>query len=210
MQNFKEPPQVKSFKEGMKGSQTHDIANLLSQVQQTAQDKALEKKPPQQMPTQQGPDFPEYQGPFQGRVQSPNIHMPQSQNISHLDSQIKAMDYITSPGQITKNFQAEEFASKGDGSIKVSPELVHRLQQLRDYLGVPIRVISGYRDPAHNKRVGGAPSSRHMSGEAADIVADGVSLAELAEAAKKFFGDGGIGSSYSSHVHVDVGPARTW
>lgn len=209
MQNFKEPPQVKSFKEGMKGSQTHDIANLLSQVQQTAQDLGLQRRPP---PIER-PSLPEYQGPFQGNLSRPthhNMQTPQSPDISHLDPQIKAMDYVTSPGQITKNFQAEEFASKGDGSIKVSPELVHRLQQLRDYLGVPIRVTSGYRDPAHNKRVGGAPSSRHMSGEAADIVADGVSLAELAEAAKKFFGDGGIGSSYSSHVHVDVGPARTW
>jgi len=119
-------------------------------------------------------------------------------------------EMITQPGQITKDFSAEEFACKGTGEVKVSDELVHRLQQLRDYLGVPVVITSGYRSPEHNASVNGAPNSRHISGEAADIQAEGVSMAELAEAAKKFFGDGGIGSSYSNHVHVDVGPARTW
>ncbi len=116
---------------------------------------------------------------------------------------------ITQPQQIG-DFNTSEFACKGTGKIKVSSELIRRLQALRDYLGVPIIVTSGYRSPEHNRAVKGAPNSRHTTGEAADIVAPGVSLQELAKAAEKFFGDGGIGSSYGSHVHVDVrsSPAR--
>ena len=45
------------------------------------------------------------------------------------------------------------------------------LDPLREAWGKPIRVNSGYRCPALNKAVGGAPASQHMRGEAADITA---------------------------------------
>lgn len=43
------------------------------------------------------------------------------------------------------------------------------LQPLRDALGVPIRVSSGYRSPRLNRAVGGSPTSQHLVGQAADI-----------------------------------------
>lgn len=43
------------------------------------------------------------------------------------------------------------------------------LDPLRKAYGKPITVTSGYRCPALNKAVGGAKSSQHMLGEAADI-----------------------------------------
>ncbi len=43
------------------------------------------------------------------------------------------------------------------------------LDPAREALGQPIRVNSGYRSPALNKRVGGAKHSYHLSGRAADI-----------------------------------------
>jgi uncharacterized protein YcbK (DUF882 family) len=43
------------------------------------------------------------------------------------------------------------------------------LQPTRDKLGQPIPVSSGYRCPELNKIIGGAVSSQHMKGEAADI-----------------------------------------
>lgn len=43
------------------------------------------------------------------------------------------------------------------------------LDPLRDALGGPIRVNSGYRCPELNRAVGGTPSSQHQYGEAADI-----------------------------------------
>lgn len=43
------------------------------------------------------------------------------------------------------------------------------LQPLRDELKEPIIVNSGYRSPELNKAVGGAKTSQHLTGEAADI-----------------------------------------
>lgn len=43
------------------------------------------------------------------------------------------------------------------------------LEPIRQKYGMPIRVNSGYRCPALNKLVGGAATSQHVTGEAADI-----------------------------------------
>ena len=43
------------------------------------------------------------------------------------------------------------------------------LDPLREQLGKPIYVNSGYRCPRHNLKVGGAVNSQHLKGEAADI-----------------------------------------
>ena len=43
------------------------------------------------------------------------------------------------------------------------------LQPLRDFLGKPVVISSGYRCPELNKAVGGVRNSQHMKGEAADI-----------------------------------------
>ena len=85
--------------------------------------------------------------------------------------------------QLTKNFKLVEFEKsdtaqrKGiDNSIPADliPNLKalceNVLQPLRDAVGVPVKISSGYRCPALNKAVGGSASSQHMRGEAADIV----------------------------------------
>ncbi len=43
------------------------------------------------------------------------------------------------------------------------------LQPLRDYLGKPVVISSGYRSEEVNKAVGGVKRSQHLRGEAADI-----------------------------------------
>ena len=55
------------------------------------------------------------------------------------------------------------------------------LQPLRDAVGVPVNVTSAYRSPAVNKAVGGAKTSQHVLGEAADIVVAGMSPREVCE-----------------------------
>lgn len=57
--------------------------------------------------------------------------------------------------------------------------LVERVQMIRDALGVPIAISSGYRCPELNKAVGGKPTSQHQLGLAADIHAKGYSAQEL-------------------------------
>ena len=43
------------------------------------------------------------------------------------------------------------------------------LQPLRDYLGKPVVISSGYRSEEVNRAVGGVKGSQHLKGEAADI-----------------------------------------
>ena len=43
------------------------------------------------------------------------------------------------------------------------------LQPLRDYLGKPVVISSGYRSEDVNRAVGGVKGSQHLKGEAADI-----------------------------------------
>lgn len=51
------------------------------------------------------------------------------------------------------------------------------LQPLRDALGVPVKVTSGYRCAALNARLkGSSKNSQHMTGQAADIIVPGINL----------------------------------
>jgi len=49
----------------------------------------------------------------------------------------------------------------------------HVLQPLRDAMGEPIKIGSGYRTRYLNEKVGGVPTSQHIKGEAADLCIDG-------------------------------------
>jgi hypothetical protein len=50
-------------------------------------------------------------------------------------------------------------------------ETARRMEKVRELLGVPIRITSGYRCPALNKAIGGAAESFHMLGLAVDFIA---------------------------------------
>ena len=58
---------------------------------------------------------------------------------------------------------------------------VNILQPLRDFIGRPIQVNSAFRSRRVNQLVGGADSSQHVLGQAADIVVAGMSPLELAK-----------------------------
>jgi hypothetical protein len=73
-------------------------------------------------------------------------------------------------------------------------------------IGAPLTFTSGYRDPEHNARVGGAKGSRHVHGDALDISTANLSdeqrtaLLRAAVAA----GARGVGIYPSGAIHVDV------
>lgn len=69
----------------------------------------------------------------------------------------------------TKNFKASEFACKCCGKNNINQNVIDMAQVIRDELGVPVRVNSGYRCPKHNAGVGGSKTSQHMNGNAADL-----------------------------------------
>lgn len=61
------------------------------------------------------------------------------------------------------------------------------LEPVRERLGKPIVVNSGFRCPIHNAAVGGVANSQHMKGEAADITCeDNKRLAEIIEQLGKY------------------------
>ena len=109
-----------------------------------------------------------------------------------------------------KNFTPAEIACRGTGQLKLHPEALDKLQALRDRLGKPLIVRSGYRSPEHNRNVGGAPRSKHMDGTAFDIAManhDPVAF-EVAARAVGFEGFGYY--PRSGFMHIDLGPARSW
>lgn len=79
-----------------------------------------------------------------------------------------------------KNFNCNEFRcpccgqpdATGLPQVRANIEALveNVLDPVRERLGMPIRVNSGYRCPKHNAEVGGVPRSQHMVGEAADVV----------------------------------------
>lgn len=105
--------------------------------------------------------------------------------------------------QISRNFKLKEFQCK-DGSelVKLDEILLEKLQQLRDRTGKAVQVVSGYRTPEYNRKIGGAPRSQHMEGKAADIKIKGMTPAEVALLAEQI-GFKGIGV-YPTFTHVDV------
>lgn len=112
----------------------------------------------------------------------------------------------SSGGKVSKNFLFAEFKSKGNGDIRVKRALVFGLEKLRSRVGKPLRIISAYRDPAHNKKVRGASHSQHLSGSAADIPY-GYATPALVRSLQVF---GGIGIACKKYVtHVDVRAGST-
>ncbi|MEL6479030.1 MAG: D-Ala-D-Ala carboxypeptidase family metallohydrolase [Pseudomonadota bacterium] len=73
------------------------------------------------------------------------------------------------PGWTSRYFQPYELASGGDGRVQVTVALVASLDRTRHGFGAPIRILSGYRDPRWNARIGGARRSRHLVSDAVDI-----------------------------------------
>lgn len=109
-----------------------------------------------------------------------------------------------------KNFSPAEIACRGTGQLKLVPEAMDKLQALRDRLGKPLIVRSGYRSPEHNKAVGGAKASKHMEGTAFDISMANHDPVAFEAAARAV---GFLGFGYyprSGFMHIDLGPARSW
>lgn len=117
------------------------------------------------------------------------------------------------------NFQLIELACK-DGSpvpdqyIGNAEILLDNLQVLRDFLGEPVRINSGYRSPLYNKKIGGVKNSQHLLAKAADITVKSKTPKQLAAIIEKLIAkglmkQGGLGI-YPGFVHYDIrkGAAR--
>lgn len=107
--------------------------------------------------------------------------------------------------KVGKHFKVKEFACQ-DGSqvVFIDSYLVSILDILRNKVGKPVIINSGYRTPERNKAVGGAKYSYHMRGMAADIRINGMSAKEIANELNKIIPyECGI-IVYNTWVHIDT------
>lgn len=124
------------------------------------------------------------------------------------------MKYFTL-AEMTKSSTAQRKGINNSPSIQVCQSLTALIEKvldpLREAYGKPIIVTSGYRCEKLNKAVGGAASSQHVKGEAADIR----SVQDTPEENKKLFDlivklklpfDQLINEYGYDWVHVSFGP----
>ena len=114
--------------------------------------------------------------------------------------------------RLAPDFQVREFRCKdGSDTVMVDETLTVVLQCIREHFGKPVTITSGYRTAAHNAAVGGAKSSQHLLGRAADIRVEGVSVEDIAAYTESLMPDwGGVGrypvkaGRATGWVHVDT------
>lgn len=92
----------------------------------------------------------------------------------------------------------------------VNEEVTSRFNELQQFVG-PLKVISGYRSPSYNRRVGGAKKSQHTSGNAIDIDVSHLSIEQRQDLIKyaSALGYRGIGV-YPNSIHLDMSSRRYW
>jgi uncharacterized protein YcbK (DUF882 family) len=72
-----------------------------------------------------------------------------------------------------------------------------------------MRVTCAYRNPAHNKRVGGKANSQHLAGTAFDIAVPSMDYAREVERLAIEEGFTAIGRYPSRHfIHIDMRPRK--
>ena len=119
--------------------------------------------------------------------------------------------------QLSPAFKVREFRCRdGSDAIMIDQTLVVLLQAIREHFGKAVTITSGYRTRTHNTAVGGAKSSQHLLGRAADIQVAGVSVEDVASYAEALMPDwGGVGrypikpGRARGWVHVDTRPNKS-
>jgi len=118
-------------------------------------------------------------------------------------------------GDLTENFSRSEFSCHCkypdcDGktpTVSLLP-IAMALEKIRETIGIPVVVYSGYRCRKHNADQGSQETSQHRKGLAADLhTADhpGWTTEQLYDIAKSIPDFKGLGI-YNGFIHVDVRP----
>ena len=122
--------------------------------------------------------------------------------------------------QLTKNFSLTEFTQSATAArlnISNSPnekelenikKTAEYLQIIRDEIGVPMRISSGFRSKKLNKAIKGSLTSAHCYGSAVDIHASGYTSTELAFKVKEMADSGKI--PFDQIILEFPGTSNTW
>ena len=109
--------------------------------------------------------------------------------------------------KLSESFRVGEFACKdGSDKILIDDALVGYLQRIRNWAGVPLIISSGYRTPFYNAKIGGASSSQHTKGKAADVYAKdrAKSIYQIAKYAEAIGVHGIECNEDKNYVHLDT------
>jgi uncharacterized protein YcbK (DUF882 family) len=107
--------------------------------------------------------------------------------------------------KVGQHFKVREFACKDRSQVVfIDSYLVSILDILRNQVGKPVIITSGYRTPAWNEKCDGAKYSYHMRGMAADIRVNGMNPKEIANKLNKIIPDSCGIIVYSTWVHIDT------
>ncbi len=134
-------------------------------------------------------DFYDYPSPLNANYREP---------IAYLD--VQSIDLST---KIAPNFRLSEISVPHKGQWQVvQPHAIEKLQAVRDEAG-GLSVKSGFRSPEYNaQQPGAATRSRHMYGDAFDLLPSAVSQQKLYEICNSH-GAGYTAKYTSGHVHCD-------
>ena len=98
------------------------------------------------------------------------------EEIVQLNSQAKLSEHFTL-GEMTTSNHKEVYNIPSHEAIANLKRLCEWLEVLRKRAAEPIIINSGYRSPQLNRKIGGAPTSNHLTGCAADIRVAGMEQA---------------------------------
>lgn len=105
-----------------------------------------------------------------------------------------------------KYFKEEEFrkATPSCSLSDMDPEFMHRLDECRDFAGIPFIINSAYRSIDYEKSKGRTGTSQHTKGLAVDIrcITNAERYRMVASLLVAGFTRIGIGSTF---IHVDMG-----
>jgi len=102
-----------------------------------------------------------------------------------------------------RHFSTSEFRCRETGENDMKPEFIHMLDELRERVGHPLVITSGYRSVNHSAERSKKKGGTHTQGIAADIaVSNGEQRMKIVKEALAM-GFGGIGVA-RTFVHVDM------
>ncbi len=106
--------------------------------------------------------------------------------------------------RVAPHFMLREFECRCCRCVRLHPELLKKLEALRQYLDMPVIITSGYRCEKHNNEVGGVERSLHLVGQAADVAVPARAQKNFIAIAKKIGFDQTLAYPTRNFVHLGI------
>jgi uncharacterized protein YcbK (DUF882 family) len=184
---------------------TEALGRMLAWVKTSPDPAAAYAMMRQNLPAEMQGDVPEAYDP-----RAVDMALAKTMSVADIMEQATAAKQDASFNGVFDQLKQPQGAPAPEQAGGVNPQAQAALERLQGATG-PLRVISSYRDPEHNAKVGGAKGSQHIHGNAFDIDTTGMDDSQRAQliARAREAGFHGIGV-YKGSLHFDIGPERAW